>query len=377
MAFYDIILRGGTVVDPGSGLYGRLDVGIAGGNIASVAPDLPRGDADHVVDVSGLYVTPGLIDLHMHAYWGGTDIGVLPDRDCLPRGVTTMVDGGSAGAYNFLALRKLILEPSRSRVLAFLNLSTIGQVDVRVGEHTNLTWLDAEAAAHCLAENRDLLLGLKVRLSRDVVGQNGLAPLQMAREVADRLGVKVMIHIGDTEAPLPQILELMRAGDIVSHVLTHRQHGILEEGKRILPAVRQAMNRGVWLDVAQGRMHLSYRVARAAFKSGWLPHTISTDLSRLGLAGAVKDLPHVLSCFMALGLTLQQVVERATSYPARVLGLYEEIGSLRPGSCADVAVFALEDGEFEFVDATGDTLAGRRHLAPRLVLRAGVPVDSS
>ena len=374
MSLYDVILRGGTVVDPGAGLHGRLDVGIADGRIVSVAPDLPRGDAEHVVDVSGLYVTPGLVDLHMHAYWGGTDIGVLPDRDCLPRGVTTMVDGGSAGAYNFMAFRKLIQEASRSRVLAFLNLSTIGQVDIRVGEYSNLTWLDADAAASCVEENREFILGLKVRLSRDAVGHNGLAPLQLARELADRLGVRVMAHIGDTEAPLPAIVELLRAGDIVSHVLTHRQHGILEEGRRILPAVRQAVARGVWLDVAQGRMHLSFRVARAAFKAGLLPHTISTDLSRYGMAGAVKDLPHVLSCFMALGLTLQQVVERATSYPARALGLAEAIGTLRPGACADVAVFALEVGEFEFFDSTGERLVGRKHLVPRLVLRAGAPV---
>jgi dihydroorotase len=374
MAFYDVILRGGTVIDPGAGLHGRLDVGISGGKIASVAPDLPRGDADHVVDLSGLYVTPGLIDLHTHAYWGGTDLGVLPDRDCLPRGVTTMVDCGSAGAYTFLGFRKLIMETSRTRLLAFLNLSTIGQVDIRVGELTNLTWADREAAARCLAENRDLLLGLKVRLNRDVVGQNGLLPLEMAREVADRLGVKVMIHIGDTDAPLTQILELMRAGDIVSHVFTHHQHGIMEAGRRILPAVRQAVNRGVWMDVAPGRINLSYRVARAAFKAGWLPHTLSTDVTRYGFEGIVKDLPHILSSFMALGLSLQQVIERATSYPARALGLSDEIGSLRPGCCADVAVFALEEGEYQFVDATGEVLVGKQHLAPRLVLRAGVPV---
>ncbi len=375
MPFFDTILRGGTVVDPGCGLHGRFDVGIAGGKIMSVAPDLPRADAGQVVNLAGLIVTPGLIDMHMHAYWGGTDISVDPDRDCLPRGVTTMVDGGSAGAYNFGAFRKLILEPARSRILAFLNLSTIGQVDVRVGEYSNLTWLDAEAATRCLEENRDYLLGLKVRLSRDAVGQNGLLPLEMARAVADRTGTRLMVHVGETDAPLSEILELLRAGDIVSHFLTPRQHGILGEGGRPLPAVRQAVARGVWLDVAQGRMHLSFRVARAAFKLGLLPHTISTDLSRYGMMGSVKDLPNVLSCFMALGLTLQQVIERATTVPAKVLGLSDEVGALRAGCSADVAVFAVEEGQFEFADSTGERVTGRQRLVPRLVLRAGVPVE--
>ncbi|MHB1134180.1 MAG: amidohydrolase/deacetylase family metallohydrolase [Chloroflexota bacterium] len=377
MAFFDTILRGATVVDPSASLFGRYDVGLAGGKIMSVAPDLPKDDAKEVLNLPGLYITPGLIDLHTHAYWGGTDIGVDPDRDCLPRGVTTMVDAGSAGAMNFLAFRKLVLERSSVRLLAFLNLASIGQVDPRVGEYSNMTWLDLPAAGRCIEENRDYIIGLKVRLSRDAVGQNGLAPLEMARELADRLNVKVMAHVGETDAPLGRILDMMRAGDVVSHFLTPRRHGIVEERGKLLPEVRQAVARGVWFDVAQGRSHLGFAVARAAFKAGLLPHTISTDVTRYGLTGAVKNLPNVLSCFLALGLSLQQVVERATSLPAKVLGLGEVTGSLRPGLAADLAVFALEEGQFEFADSTGATVTGKQRLAPKLVFKDGVPTEGA
>ena len=377
MPRYDVLLKGGTVLDPAAALNARRDVAIADGRVAALAPDLPADAAAHVYNVSSLIVTPGLIDYHLHAFWGGTYIGLDADRYCLPRGVTTVVDGGSAGAYNFLAFRRLAVEPARTRVLCFLNLSSIGQVNNRVGELEDLRHVDAEATARCVQENRDVILGLKVRLSRSAVGANGLQPLKMARELADRLAVPIMVHISETDAPLPDILALLRRGDVVTHALTARAHGILDEHGQVLPAVKEAVARGIILDSAMGRMHLSYAVARAALAAGVLPDAISTDATIFGAQGIVHDLPSVMSRFMALGLSLEQVLARTTANPARLLGRQAEIGTLATGACADVAAFAIEEGEFAYPDNFDEVITARQRLVPRLVLRAGaeIPVE--
>ncbi len=377
MARYDLLLKGGTVVDPGAGVHDRLDVAIAGDRVAAVERDLPVAEAARVIDVAGLLVTAGLIDFHLHAYWGGTDMGLDVDRYCLPRGVTTVVDCGSAGAHNFLAFRRLIIDQACARVRAFLHLSTIGQVDVSVGELANLGYIDVEATARCLQENRDVILGLKLRLGRDAVATHSLRPLAIARELADRLAVPIMVHIGDTDATLPEVLAMLRRGDVVTHTFTPRGNGVLDERGQVLPAVWQAVERGVKLDSAMGRRNLAFRVARVALAQGLALDTISSDVTIYSVRGSVRDLPHVVSGFLALGLGLDDALACVTAKPARQLGLEGEIGTLWPGACADVAAFALAEGEFTFVDATGETAQGRRRLEPRLVLRAGkeVPVQ--
>ncbi len=379
MTRYDLLLKGGTVVDPAAGVHERLDVGITGERVAEVGADLAAAQAARVVDVSGLLVTPGLIDFHVHAYWGGTHMGLDVDRYCLPRGVTTVVDGGSAGAYNFLAFRRLIIDEARTRVRAFLHLASIGQVDTRVGELADLGYIDEETTARCVQENRDVILGLKVRLGRDAVGPHSLRPLVIARELADRLAVPIMVHIGDSDAELPEIVALLRGGDIVTHIFTPRSNGILDERAEILPAVREAVGRGIKLDSAMGRKNLAFRVARVALARGLLPDTISTDVTIYSVRGIVRDLPHIVSGFLALGMDLDDAIARVTVNPARQLGMAGEIGTLRPGACADVAVFALAEGEYTFVDAAGETMVGRHRLEPRLVLRAGkeVPVQEN
>lgn len=376
MPRYDLLLKGGTVLDPGAGLGGRLDVAIAGGRIAAVAAGLPPAEAGETRDVSGHLVLPGLIDFHTHVFWGGTALGVEPDRDCLPRGVTTVVDGGSAGAHTFAAFRQLVAEPARSRVLCYLHMSLIGQIHGGVGELTDLGHVDTEATARVVAKNRDLILGLKLRVNRKAVGANSLRPLQIARELADRLAVPIMVHIGDSEAPLPEILALLGRGDIVTHIFTPHPNGILDGAGRVLPEVWQAMERGVIFDTAQGRINLGFRVARAALAQGLVPHVLSTDVTTYSLRGEIRDLPRTMSRFLALGLSLEQVVARTTAAPAAIMGLAGEIGTLKPGAVADVTVADLVEGEFEFGDSAGEKIAGHQYLTPRLVFRAGenVPV---
>lgn len=376
MARYDLLLKGGTVLDPGAGLRGPLDVGIAGGRIAEVAPDLPAAEASAVRDVAGLFVTPGLIDFHAHVFWGGTDLGVNPDRDCLPRGATTVVDAGSAGAYTFTAFRKLVVEPARSRVFCYLHLSLIGQIHGAVGEMADLGHVDTEATARVVEENRDVILGLKVRVNRRAVGANSLRPLEITRELADRLGVPVMVHIGDSEAPLAAVLDLLRPGDIVTHILTPHPNGILDDAGRVRPEVWQAVERGLIFDTAQGRINLGFKVARAALEQGLPLAALSTDVTTYSLRGDIRDLPRTMSRFLALGMGLEDVVLRTTAQPAALVGMAGEIGTLKPGAVADVTALALEEGEFEFGDSVGEKIVGHQYLVPRLVLRAGedVPV---
>ncbi|MDA8218989.1 MAG: amidohydrolase/deacetylase family metallohydrolase [Dehalococcoidales bacterium] len=377
MARYDLLIKGGTVIDPAAGLDETRDVAVSDGRIALVAEGIPAGEAAEALDATGLVVTPGLIDFHLHAFRGGTRIGLDIDRFCLPRGVTTGVDCGSSGAYNFPAFRELVISKARSRLFCFLNLAAIGQVDIRVGELEDLRHIDEEATIKCVEANRDVILGLKVRLSRYAVGQNSLRPLAIARPIADQLGVPIMVHVGDTDAPLADILALLKGGDIVTHYLTPHEHGVLDANGHVQQAVRGAVARGVILDTAVGRLHLGVEVARKAFAEGLMPDVISTDVTIFGAYGNVRDLPYIMSSLMALGLNLEQVIERTTANPAHLLGRESELGTLQPGAVADVAAFAVEEGEYEFTSSIGEKFVGKHNLSPRLVIRAGrqVPVE--
>lgn len=370
---YDLVLKGGTVIDPAQGLNGVMDVAIAAGKIAAVAADIPASESARVVGVAGKIVTPGLIDFHAHVYPGGVGNGINPDEHMLKRGVTTVMDGGSAGSDNFGGLKKFIIDASRIRVYALVNLSCLGLAGNRlVGELMNPGYADPEGAAAVLRSYPDVALGLKVRLSENVVGGPCLPMMKVARQVADEVKVPVMIHIGNTVETLPQILELMKAGDVVSHFLTARRNGCLDSEGRIFPAVREARERGVLFDVARGRSHVSFQVADRMLDQGFPPDVITTDLSgRQLLLGALCDMPVMMTQFLMLGIPMAEVIRLSTNHPAELLGKADQFGSLRPGLEADVAVLELEDGEFPMHDATGETRLARRRFVPRLTVKAG------
>lgn len=366
-----LLLVGGEVLDPGQDLRGRLDVALRDGRVAAVGRDLPR-DGYEIVDVAGRLVLPGLIDQHAHCFVGSSDLGVRTDAICAATGVTTFIDGGSAGAGTFEGMREFVLSRSRVRVLAFLNISAIGLAFLKVGELSHLAYADPDAAAAVAREHPDLILGIKVRNQLEVVGEAGLNPLRRAIRAAELAGgLRVMIHVTNPPTPLDFILELLRPGDLVTHFLNGRGHGILDERGRIKPAVGEARRRGILFDVGHGRMHVNFGVAKAAIEQGFLPDTISSDLTSGGAAGVVKDLPTTLSKFLNLGMPLEAVVRAATATPARVIGREGELGTLKPGAVADVAVFELEEGECEFHDADGNTLPGRRRLTPSLTVKDG------
>lgn len=367
---YDVLLHGGMVVDAGQGLEGPADVAIIGDRIAAVGPELSN-NARQALDVAGLIVTPGLIDLHAHVYWGVSCLGIEADRYCLARGVTTAVDAGSAGADTFSGLRRWVIEASKTRLLAFLNISSIGIISSVVGESENLRYLDQEAAVRVASENTGVIVGIKVRVDRAFVGSNGLEPLRRARKAADHLGLPLMVHIGDSPSPLAEVFEFLRPGDIVTHAYHGRTHGILDQEGRVLDTVWEAAQRGVHFDLGHGQGSFAFRVAEKAVAQGFLPDTLGSDLHRYNVEGPVYDLPTVLSKFLMMGLPLIEVVARATLHPARLLGLDSCLGALQPGYVADVSLFELAEGEFVFYDAEGAERVGGKRLLPWGVVAGG------
>jgi dihydroorotase len=371
---YDLLIRRGRVIDPGQNLDAECDVAIISGRVAAIAPAIHESEARRVVDARGLIVTPGLIDVHVHIYEGVSHYGINADTTCLRKGVTTVVDAGSSGAQTFPGLRKYIIDVSQTRILAYLNLSVMGMLSECAGELEDLRYADTQAALRTLEANRDVLLGIKVRMEPAMLGQNGYEVLKLARETSDAAGLPLMIHIGDTFPPLPEILAETRAGDVVTHCFHDRPGGILDEDGRVLPSVRAAAERGVFFDVGHGRGSFAFQVARRALAQELLPGTISSDLHVYNVNGPVFDLATTMTKFLYLGLPLNKVIELATVNPARSVRRENEIGALRPGACGDVTLLELRPGPISLTDASDrgrETVTADQALIPAGVVRAG------
>jgi dihydroorotase len=374
MTSYDIVIAGGTVVDPASGLTGRRDVAIVGDRIVAVEPDVSTAGARAVIDASGGIVVPGLVDLHVHVYWGVADLSVEADPTSLGRGATTVVDAGSAGANTFPGFRRSVVDASRGRVLAYLNISAMGQIDPFLGELHDLRFADPERAAAVARANPDVVVGFKVRVSEMLAGPNGLAGLDRALEAGEATGLPVMVHIGGTPFDIEEVLARLRSGDVVTHAYTGWRPGIVTDAGRVVGAAREARDRGVRFDVGHGAGSFTWPIAEAAIADGFRPDTISSDLHRFNVAGPVHDLATTLSKFLLLGLPLEDVVAMATTAPAGALGRAGALGSLAVGAEADVTVLVLEEGRFTLTDAAGTTREARQRLVPVAVIRAGAEV---
>lgn len=373
----DLLLVGGTVVDPSQGLHARKDVGLAQGRVALVEDAIPTARARQVVDLGGLIVTPGLVDLHVHVYEGASHYGIDVDATCLATGATTVLDLGSAGAWTFSGFRRQVIDAAQTRVFALLNLSTLGMISPLVGELEDLRAVDNALTARVLRANRDVVLGIKLRLSRPLVGENGPAALRLARELCDELQVPLVIHPGDTALALAEILDSLRAGDVLTHAYHGRSEGTLDENGRVRREVRAAAERGVLFDVGHGRGSFAWDVAERAVADGFVANTISSDLHAYNVHGPVFDLATTVMKFVHLGLSLDDALARATLHAARAMGLADEVGGLRPGMAADVAAFALEEGQYAFHDAEGEVRTARQRLVPRLVVKGGRIVRST
>ena len=375
----ELDIAGGRVLDPGLGIDAAGTVGITGGTISRV--DLAPGDGGgparqpaggrSAVDASGLLVTPGLVDLHTHLFPGVTHYGVEPDTYCAGRGVTTAVDAGSAGAQTFPGLRRYVIERSRTRVLAFLNIAVQGMISSLVGELEDIRWGSPEQAVARARENPDVIVGIKVRLGYQMVGNDPGPALRLAREAADTLGLPLMVHVIDIRPSLDWLLPYLGRGDVVTHCFHGNEGGILDGSGRVLPAAVRARERGVLFDVGHGVGSFAYRVARAALAQGFAPDTISSDLHAHNVDGPVFDQATTLSKLLHLGMPLADVIAASTAAPAAAVRRAGRLGELAPGRDADVSVFELRHGHWPLPDAAGATEVVERLLVPRMVIRAG------
>lgn len=366
---FDLVIRGGEVLDPGAGIQGRFDLGIRDGRVAAIEPEIDLARAERVIDATGQIVTPGLVDLHTHIYWGATYWGIEADPVAARSGVTTWLDVGSAGAYSFPGFRRYIAEPSRCRVFALLNLSSIGLI-APTWEFANPDYWDVDLAAKIVEANRDLILGIKARIDRNTTRGVGVRPLERARELADRVGLPLMVHVGWGPPTIDEVAAYLRPGDILTHCFTGGDMRILGEDGQVLPVIRDLQERGLILDIGHGTGSFSFAVAEAMLEQGVLPDTISSDIHQLAVQGPMYDLPTTLSKFLALGMSLPEVIERATARPAAAIRR-PDLGTLRVGSVADIALWRLEEGDFVFHDVGMDERRGTQRLVNTLTLVDG------
>ena len=380
---FDLVIKGGEVLDPSQGLRAKRDIGMRYGLIEAVEADIPAARAIKLLDASGRTVVPGLIDLHSHVFPYGSAIGIPADELVPYQGTTTAVSAGDAGANNFAVFRRHIVAQTRTRLYAFVHIANIGLTGFPVPELFNVDFAQPEAAAKAVAENADIVIGVKVRMSQNVIARHGLEPLRRAIRACELSGVpaKVMCHIGGVESVelMSQILDMLRPGDILTHCYSGAPNddgkftNIVQEGK-LLPAALAAKRRGVMFDVGHGGGSFDYTVAEAAIAQGGTPDVISSDIHVYsGNSPGMPYLTWVMSKFLNMGFTLEQVVAMATINPAKVINRIPKLGTLQAGAPADATVIDIVQGPVEFVDTRNNKRAGKVHIRPVNTVTAGVP----
>jgi dihydroorotase len=365
-AKYDLIVKGGRVINPSRKLDAIRDIAIANGRIVKVESNI-SADAAETIDASGKLVAPGLIDIHVHALRVKEGPAL-----CLADGITGMIDAGSQGADRIdeiIAIAKTAPQPSRI-------LINIGRAGILTeGDTMDLSRADVGAAREAIARNRDFVVGVKARLSRDVAGPNDFEVLRRAQEVASSFKMPVMIHMGQTISPLPKLLALLKRGDIVTHMFAPPPNSIIDDDGHILPEVIAARKRGVWFDFGNGRTgHFTWEIVERVLKQGFLPDTLSTDWTIEGRSSQVFDFPNVMSKFLLLGMSIDQVVGLATINASRDFDVFRGHGTLNVGAPADVAILELREGTFEFVDNFGGKRNGSQRFFPSITVLAGKKV---
>ncbi len=367
---FDLLIKGGEVVDPGSGKQGRLDVAIKRNRIAAVDANIPAEAAVRVIDATGQYVTPGLVDLHTHVYHNVTYWGIQADPVAARSGVTTWLDVGSAGAFNLLGFREFIAKPAAARLYALLNISTIG-LTASTWELSNLNYCDVDLCVKLTNLNRDLVLGVKVRIDRNTTGSTGIEPLRRGVAAAEQLDLPMMVHIGYGPPTIGEVLPFLRPGDILTHCFTGGDMKIVDGAGKLMDDAKRVWDAGVVMDVGHGGGSFSFDVAEQMIAQGYKPDVISSDIHQHSVNGPLFDLPTCLSKFMALGMSFADVIRAATVRPAQVMGLADEVGSLKVGALADVALFTLEAGEFPLYDVHLQQRMGTQLIRNTLTLVNG------
>jgi dihydroorotase len=371
---YDLLLKNGTVIDPAQSIHAVRDVAFANGKVVAVGADLPANQAGEVIDCTGRIVAPGMIDIHVHVFWGVSHYGIEPDPHCIAKGVTTAVDAGSAGADTFPGFRKYVIDVSATRLLTQLNISSQGMLTEEIGELQDLRYADVPRAVAMIEQHRDVILGVKVRLSRGryVSEAAGIQPLYLAREAADAVGLPLMVHPQDAWCDsIDDILAVLKKDDILTHCFHAMPCGILDPAGNVRESVLAAIDRGVIFDVGHGAGSFNWDIAERALAQGVQPQTISSDLHIYNINGPVYDLATTVTKFLYLGLSLDEALHKVTAAPAQAIGMAGQIGTLVVGAWGDAVIFELQEGAFELEDCHGQTRLGRRRLMPEIVIRAG------
>jgi len=380
---FDLVIKGGDVLDPSQSLRGKRDIGIRWGVIEAIEAEIPAARAAKTIDASGKLVTPGLVDLHCHVYPYGSAIGIPADELVQFQGTTTVVSAGDAGVNNLAALRRYVVAQSRARIYAFVHIANNGLSAFPVAELYNIDNAQVEACAMALAENPDFLIGVKVRMSENVIFKHGLEPLKRGIKACEMCGwpAKMMVHIGgvETKELMSEILNLLRPGDVLTHSYSGFLNNagvatnIVQDGK-LLPAALAAKQRGVIFDVGHGGGSFDFTVAEVAIPGGCTPDTISSDIHVFsGNSPGIPYLPNVMSKFMALGLSLEQVVSMATVAPAKIINRAPKIGTLQIDAPGDVAIMEVVEGPVTFVDTRNNKRDGKVLLKPVQTVVNGVP----
>ncbi len=372
---YDLLLRGGRILDPANGRDGVADIAFQDGKVALIAAEIAPDEANEVKDVSGNIVTPGLIDLHTHVYWGGTSIGVDPDAFARQSAATTLVDAGTAGPANIAGFRAHVIEPANVRVLAFLNISFAGifafSRAVMVGECIDLRLLNPRECVRVAKQHADLIVGIKVRIGIGAGGASGAHPLDIAIETADELGLPVMAHLDNPPPSRLEVLERLRPGDILTHCFRPFPNAPADGRGNVRAETLRARERGIFFDIGHGQGSFGFKTTRAMLAGGFLPDCISSDVHSISIDGPAYDLLVTMSKFLCLDMPLDAVIRATTEGPASAIRR-PELGRLSEGGIGDASVIEIEEGEFDYVDVMGELLKGDRGIRPRGTVQNGV-----
>ena len=371
---YDLLLKGGTVVDESARLNGAHDVAVERGLIARIAPGIDAAEAARTIDVTGKIVTPGLIDLHAHVFEGVNRTGVNPDLGGVYSGVTTIVDAGSSGAATFAAFPRHIMPHCHTEIVPFLHICQTGLAtmpDIIAESSINIG-----DTLKTLEQHKGLIAGIKARMVSPALEIMGMEMPKLARRAARESGTRLMVHIGDTEkrydaGVIRKLLPLLDKGDILTHYFTANPGGVLDGNGKLVPEAREAADRGVWLDTAHGRMNFSFDVGRRCIEQGLLPHCISTDLTVPGRVMTVHSMTEMMTRFLGLGFTLPQVVTMCTANPAKAAGVAERLGSLAVGRQADISVLDVRPGDWMVYDVLGAALRVDSAVVPFVTVKKG------
>jgi dihydroorotase len=371
---YDLILKGGHVIDPSQKIDAVMDVAFVGGKVAACKANLKPDSGTEVRDVSGYIVTPGLIDMHTHVYWGGTSLGIDPDQFARTSGVTTSVDTGSAGPGNWLGFRKHVIEQSEARILAYLHVSFAGiygfSKTVMVGESEDIRMMAPAECAEVADANRDLIVGIKVRVGRHSSGDQGIAPLNAALQVAEEVGMPLMAHIDHPPPSYEEVLDMLRPGDVLTHAFRPFPNAPCTAQGTVKQAVLAARKRGVLFDIGHGGGSFAFKTARAMLANGFYPDTISSDVHIKCIEGPAFDQVTTMSKFLCMGMSLYDVVA-ASTFNAGMMLQRLEYGSLKPGSLGDATILSVKEGAFDYVDTTGEHLIGSQRILSEAVVLKG------